>query len=121
MEKSVGLVLYRDTPSGKVYLLLHYRGGHWDFPKGHVKKGENEKQTAARELREETGITDARIRGGFKDRIEYSFRRDNRTVAKEVVYYIARTRTADVRLSAEHQGSAWLAARAAARKLTFEE
>ena len=120
MEKSVGLVLYRGTPEGKRYLLLHYLGGHWDLPNGHVQKGENEKETAARELCEETGITDGRIRGGFRRRVKYSFRRKKKMVAKEVVYYIARTKTDAVTLSREHQGCEWLPADAAHERLTFE-
>ena len=30
--------------------------GHWGFPKGHQDAGESEKETAIRELKEETGI-----------------------------------------------------------------
>jgi len=118
-EKSVGLVLYRQTPQGPVYLLLHYPGGHWDFPKGHVERGEREKQTAIRELREETGITDAEILGSFRDAVRYTFRRGSRRVNKVVVYYIARTACAGVLLSDEHRGSAWLGASEAAERLTF--
>lgn len=120
MEKSVGLILYRETPEGRLFLLLHYLGGHWDFAKGHVKKGESEKQTAARELCEETGITHCSIHDGFRGRIRYSFKRRKKTVAKEVVYYIARTDTGSVKLSDEHQGGEWLNAGAARERLTFE-
>ena len=119
MEKSVGLVVYRDVPEGKAYLLLQYLGGHWDFPKGHVKKGESEKETAARELREETHIADAEINDQFRDRVQYSFRRNNKLVTKEVIYYIAKTRTAAVKLSREHRGSVWLPGDAARDRLTF--
>jgi len=120
MEKSAGLVVYRDTPEGRLYLLLHYPGGHWDFPKGHVRKGEDEKETAARELCEETGITHCTIRDGFRSKVRYSFKRKKRTVTKEVVYYIARTETDAVRLSKEHQDCDWLPAEAAHERLTFE-
>ena len=37
----------------------------WSFPKGHVKEGENEYQTAIREVKEETGI-DVKIENGFR-------------------------------------------------------
>jgi bis(5'-nucleosidyl)-tetraphosphatase len=119
VEKSVGLVLYRETPDGPLFLLLQYLGGHWDFAKGHVKKGESERETAARELCEETGITDCSIRDGFRGRLRYSFKRKRKTVAKEVVYYIARTETDSVNLSDEHQGCEWLSAPAARERLTF--
>ncbi|HUS59469.1 MAG TPA: bis(5'-nucleosyl)-tetraphosphatase [Planctomycetota bacterium] len=120
MEKSVGLVIFRESTKGRLYLLLHYRGGHWDFPKGHVENGESEHQTALRELREETGITDAEIIDGFREKVQYSFRRNGRSVRKEVVYYMARTGSPDVCLSAEHQACTWLPAKETLRRITFE-
>lgn len=120
MEKSVGLVLFRDTPNGRLVLLLHYRSGHWDFPKGHVEKGESEMQTALRELQEETGITQAEVLEGFRERVEYSFRRGRRSIRKEVIYYIACTAEESVKLSHEHQASQWLPPEAALERLTYE-
>lgn len=42
-------------------ILLHQRAknyllGYWDFPSGHVERGEELRETAARELMEETGV-----------------------------------------------------------------
>ncbi len=67
------------------YLLLHYKGGHWDFVKGHVKQNESEKETVAREKNEEAGITNLEFVGGFHERVSYSFNRLGRTVHKVVV------------------------------------
>jgi len=120
MEKSVGLVVYRDTPQQRLFLLLHYPGGHWDFPKGHTMKGESEHQTALRELREETQISDAQVVGGYRGEMTYFFHRNSRTVRKKVIYYVARTETADVILSPEHRGWVWLPANQALDQLTYE-
>ena len=58
METSCGVVLVN---FGSI-LLLQYPQGHWDFPKGHVEESDdNRLSTAARELKEETGITDGRF------------------------------------------------------------
>jgi bis(5'-nucleosidyl)-tetraphosphatase len=63
-EKSIAAVVYNQNE----YLLLKYGLGHWEFVKGHIEKGETEKETIMRELEEETGITDASIIEGFKEK-----------------------------------------------------
>ncbi|MFH1332713.1 MAG: NUDIX domain-containing protein, partial [archaeon] len=60
-EKSAGVIVYNNGE----FLILQYTAGHWDFPKGHIEKGETERETALRELKEETGITDAFFVKGF--------------------------------------------------------
>ncbi|GIR00514.1 MAG: hypothetical protein CM15mP9_2170 [Methanobacteriota archaeon] len=55
-------------------LLLQYPQGHWDFPKGHVEEGDADKRaTAARELKEETGISDAVFIDDFQYRTALQF------------------------------------------------
>lgn len=51
-EKSCGIVVFDNN---KVLLIKH-NGGHISFPKGHVENNETEKETAIREVKEETGI-----------------------------------------------------------------
>ena len=68
-------------------LLRHRFGGHWSFPKGHVEAGENERQTAQREVREETGVR-IRILDGFRESVEY-FPKPG--VKKQVVYFLGTT------------------------------
>ena len=56
-EKSAGAVLLRRKAGQIEYFLLNYpskKGGHWDFPKGHIEKGETEIETVRREVKEET-------------------------------------------------------------------
>jgi bis(5'-nucleosidyl)-tetraphosphatase len=101
------------------YLLLHYSAGHWDFPKGNIEAGENEKQTATREIREETGITDVEFFDGFRMKIEYKYRQDKKLVRKEVMLYLVRTHTRQVILSHEHIGFAWRKFDEAMRQLTY--
>lgn len=118
-EKSCGAVVYLKSSEVK-YLLLRYGAGHWDFVKGNVEPKESEKDTVIRELKEETGIDDARFINDFREKIEYFYRRQGTTVHKEVIFFLIETHTEQVRLSFEHVGYTWLDYQNALKKLTFK-
>lgn len=121
-ERSAGFVLYRLSAGGvREYLLLDY-GRHWDFPKGHLEKGEDDFAAARRELREETGITDARTDPDFRHEITYFFRdRRKGLIRKTVVFFLGQTSAADadVVLSHEHEGFIFVPFEAAMRQTTY--
>ncbi len=135
MEKSAGGVIFRKEDGKTYYLLLHYktesnRGGHWGFSKGHVENGETEEETTKREIFEETGIKDIIIIPGFKELEKYFFRRNyglkgeaKKTapwVFKSVIFYLAETKTREVKISEEHSDFLWLPYEEAFKKLTFK-
>src|SRR5208283_284175 len=117
-EKSCGIIVFREDP-GRKFLLLHYEEGHWDYPKGHVEKGETELETARRETEEETGITELDIIPGFREIMGYFYKRDRKTFHKEVIYFLAQTNQSAVTLSNEHIGFEWLGYEDAYSRLTF--
>ena len=120
IERSAGVILFRDGPAGRRFLLLDY-GNYWDYPKGHVEKGEDDRAAAVRELAEETGITGATFLSGFEQEIRYYFRHAARgLVRKTVVFFLASTETEAVKLSHEHVGFAWVSGEEALRKLGFK-
>jgi 8-oxo-dGTP pyrophosphatase MutT (NUDIX family) len=136
-EKSAGAIIFRrEGPKGcpKIYyLLLHYFSGHWEFPKGHIEKGESEEETVKREIFEETGINDIKIMPGFKKYIKYFFRQYKEKVSEEerkkgktpwvfklVVFFIAETKTKEIKISPEHTGFLWLPIDEAIKKITFK-
>jgi len=118
-EKSCGAVVFLKKDNNVNYLLLHYEAGHWDFVKGNVEPNESEKSTVLRELQEETGIVDAQFKEGFKERVEYFYRRQGATIHKEVIFYLMETHTEKVELSFEHVGFVWLDYQHAIEKLNF--
>ena len=118
-ESSCGAVVFKRHKEGTKYLVLHYEAGHWDFPKGHQEKNEKEEQTAAREIKEETGIEDIEFADGFREVITYFYKRGNETIHKEVVFFLAQSATEEVTISKEHIGYAWMGYEHAFNKLTF--
>jgi 8-oxo-dGTP pyrophosphatase MutT (NUDIX family) len=120
MEKSCGVVLLN---SNQVLLLQHpdtIISGHWDFPKGHVEKGEDEIQTALRELKEETGIDKVKIIDDFHHLISYNLLRGEETILKEVVFFLGITNQEKVSISSEHQSFVWLQYESAYERLTYD-
>lgn len=88
MKKAVscgGVVIYR----GKILLLYkNYRNKYegWVLPKGTVEEGESHRETALREVEEETGV-----KADIKEYIaksEYSFNISEDVVEKEVYWYL---------------------------------
>jgi len=118
-EKSCGAVVFTKN-SAVNYLLLHYEAGHWDFVKGNVEPNETEKDTAIRELKEETSISDAQFIDGFREKIAYFYRRQGNTIHKEVVFFIIEAHTEQVKISNEHVGYEWLDYQHAMERLTFK-
>lgn len=120
LEVSAGAVIFRREDSEIKYLLLHYEAGHWEFVKGNIDKTEEELDTVVREAKEETGIEDLKFVEGFRETITYFFRREGKTVRKEVIFFLAETKTKEIKLSYEHVGSEWLNYKDALERLTFK-
>ena len=119
-ETSAGIVLFRKEGSKKLFLLLHYPSGHWDFVKGKMEKGESTHETAIREAQEETGITDITFVENFEEWIEYNFKYQGELVQKKVVFFLAETKTKEIKISHEHSGYTWMDYNSSMEKTTFD-
>ncbi len=87
-ECSCGAVVYRIINGETRFLLIkNKRSANWGFPKGHMERGENEKETAYREVLEETGIR-INFLPDFRYKSEYSIQ--NR-IEKKVIIFLATT------------------------------
>ena len=85
-EKSCGAVVFYEQDGHRTYLMEHMIQGHTAMCKGHVEGTENEHETAAREIMEETGIHVSFL-PGFRETTAYSPREG---VRKEVIYFLAK-------------------------------
>lgn len=89
---SCGAVIIRETSSGTLFLMLRaFR--HWDFPKGMNEDGESPKETALREICEETTIRDLEFLWG---NVHIETGPYNR--GKVARYYLAKTHTEEIEL-----------------------
>ncbi len=126
LEKSAGAVVFRKDEGKNFYLLLHYQSGarrprpYWDFPKGHVEKGENLEETVKREVEEETGLKDIEFIKGFKEHIKYFFKFKGKNIFKIATFFLVETRTEEVKISWEHIGHKWLSYEEAIARLNFK-
>ena len=118
-EISSGIILFNDNKNRK-FLLLNYPSKHWDFVKGKMENGETTHETALRETKEETGISDVEFIDGFEEEIEYYFYADNQEIHKKVIFFLGKTKTIDVILSHEHLDYIWLEFNNALNKTTYE-
>ena len=82
MEKSCGAIIFNED---KV-LVVKQTSGFYGFPKGHVEIGETEKETATREVKEETGL-DIKIISDKRYTQSYIVKEN---VHKDVVFFIAK-------------------------------
>jgi len=88
------------------------------LPKGGPLPGESPEQTAAREVREETGVT-AIVRERL-GQVDYSYRRGGRTIDKTVHFYLCEFEDGD---TADHDhevdDARWMPLAEARRRLTY--
>ena len=123
IELSAGVIVYytemvNDLPV-RMYLLLYYRHGYWDLPKGKLEGQETNLQAAIRELKEETGL-EATIHPGFEQSLAYMFKdKSGQLVDKTVTFFVGKASTKNVTISHEHLSYKWVPYKDAVKQLTY--
>ncbi len=91
-EKSCGAIVFTYENGIRKYVIIREAGiyqGHCGFPKGHMEAGETERDTAIREVKEETGL-DVELFDGFRQVDEHFLAREGRPNDKKTnVYFLA--------------------------------
>jgi 8-oxo-dGTP pyrophosphatase MutT (NUDIX family) len=118
-DVSAGGVAFRHGPDGvEVVLVGRYEPERWVLPKGTPDKGESLEQTAAREVKEETGIQVRLIRP-LHD-IQYWFVLHGVRHYKTVHFYLMKAIGGDTSLhDHEYDVAAWFPIAEAERRLAF--
>ncbi len=110
------------TSPNREYLVVHHRKGHWAFPKGHQEEGETERETALRELAEETGITEIKLLNEPRFVERYTYTQDGQAREKTVYYYLGFVEDENVELQEDEiQDYRWVPFGDALTQLTFLE
>lgn len=117
-ESSCGAVVFRMENNEYRFLLIrNKRSAHWGFPKGHIEPGENQEQTAVREVMEETGIR-IKILPDFKKSSEYTIQGK---IEKSVIIFLAQTDDVDYKLQVEEiEECGWFTFDEAMKTLNYE-
>jgi bis(5'-nucleosidyl)-tetraphosphatase len=127
-QAAAGIVLFHAFGGERRFLLVRSaltRRPIWEFPKGGVEAGETEPQAAERELQEEAGLRvgDYEVLGGFRDEERYVFTQGKGEarvlIVKRVVYFLAESRTEEIRISHEAEDFRWVSYDEALRLLRF--
>ncbi|MEM2954719.1 MAG: NUDIX domain-containing protein [Candidatus Nanoarchaeia archaeon] len=127
-EKSCGAIVFRqeDKESKKLKYLILYRKASehyrelWDFPRGNIEASETEQEAAAREIKEEAGITKLNFIPQFKESIKFFYRRERKLIHKEIVFLLVETSQKKVKLSFEHNSYKWASFDEALKLLTHK-
>lgn len=81
--------------NGQNQLLVFYRRGSWDMPKGKIDAGETPEQAAVREVQEETGLINLKL-GEFIAHTYHTYEQNDKRILKKTWWY--RMVTTDTRL-----------------------
>jgi tRNA nucleotidyltransferase (CCA-adding enzyme) len=114
--KSSGAIVYKIENNEIKYLMIMLIRGNWGFPKGHFEGMETEKETAVREIFEETGLT-VDFHENFRETIQYF---PAPFIFKTVIYFLAEAVTDKVKIQADEVAEyKWATYEEAAKLITY--
>jgi diadenosine hexaphosphate hydrolase (ATP-forming) len=122
-ETTSGGIVFRRTENGALELLLIKDAkNRWTIPKGHVEPGEEPKETAEREIREETGLKEMKVMN-WLGKVNFRYRRAHTLVLMTMHIYLVQGLGDTNDLTAEDwmNGIEWLPANDAIDKIAYED
>ena len=91
-EPTAGGIVFRPTADNKdiEILLIQDSKDRWTIPKGHIEPGETAKQTAVREIGEESGLKEVEVLG-WLGKIHFKYRRADKLVLMTTQVYLVQS------------------------------
>lgn len=120
---SGGIVFRRNAKTNKLeILLIQDAKNRWTIPKGHVEEGEEPKDTAAREIQEETGLQEMKVMN-WLGKVNFRYRRSHTLVLMTMHIYLVQGRGDTDKLQGEDwlTDIKWLEANDAVDKIAYDD
>lgn len=122
-EPTAGGVIYRHNAKKEVeILLIQDAKDRWTIPKGHIEDGETAKETAEREIREETGLEQMKVLN-WLGKIHFRYRRATSLVLMTTEIFLVKALGDTDKLKPEDwmNGIKWFSAAEALDKIEYDD
>lgn len=120
---SGGMVFRRNPKTEKIeILLIQDAKDRWTIPKGHIEEGESAKETAEREVREETGLQKVEVLS-WLGKINFRYRRATSLVLMTTEIFLIQAQGDTNKLKPEDwmNGIGWFDANESLDKIAYED